>query len=82
MIALGFVVAVGLPLVVLVWAIVWPDSTVRRAEVERETHGGNRCRSRRGSRSRSWDGQSLPVGEGRYNCRHGCLGNVDPRRES
>ncbi|BDT95068.1 hypothetical protein IFM12275_50440 [Nocardia sputorum] len=41
---LGFVVAVGLPLAVLAWAIAWPESTARQAEAEREFHGGNGCR--------------------------------------
>lgn len=41
MIALGFV-AVGLPLVVLVMAIVWPEPTACTRKAERDTHGGNR----------------------------------------
>lgn len=35
---LGFVVAVGLPLVVLVGTIVWPEPTAGRAEDERNDY--------------------------------------------
>ncbi|MEU4313730.1 hypothetical protein [Nocardia sp. NPDC024068] len=54
LITLGFVVAAGLPLVVLVAAIVWPEPMARQAEVEqdtRDTYGDGASRYRRGYRS-------------------------------
>ncbi|MEV3960967.1 hypothetical protein AB0M34_08730 [Nocardia sp. NPDC050193] len=49
MIALGLVVAAGIPLAVLVLAVVLPVPGERPAE--RDSHGGNDYRSRRGFRS-------------------------------
>lgn len=50
MITLGFVVAAGLPLAVLVWALVWPEAgrEQRRDRRERRCHKEIKTRDRHG----------------------------------
>ncbi|WP_157106143.1 hypothetical protein [Nocardia sienata] len=46
MITLGFVVAAGLPLAVLVWALVWPEGGRGQRLYRREAHCDKQIKTR------------------------------------
>ncbi|MEU4312399.1 hypothetical protein [Nocardia sp. NPDC024068] len=39
-IVLGYIVAIGVPSAVLVWALAWPESKARQTADSREQHDG------------------------------------------